>query len=126
MVGKLRRKPGMGGRHYYIRADEGFLSEVSPARHLDCGSRYCSHLYGEKLQIRELPVSRHEKLYCYENTRAKRLNGILKQEYGLACSFLNKRRALAAAGETVFPCDTSRFHPALNYETSENTHRRVT
>ncbi|MDR2097524.1 MAG: hypothetical protein LBP37_03305 [Spirochaetaceae bacterium] len=95
------------------------------ARHSDCGSRYCSHLYVEKLQASRLPVSRHEELHCYGNTRAELLNGILKQGYGLGCSFKNKKQALAAAGEAVFQRDTRRPRPALNYETPENTFRRV-
>jgi ribulose bisphosphate carboxylase small subunit len=33
-----------------------------------------------------------EEEHCYENAKAERLNGILKQEYGLGCSFRNKRR----------------------------------
>jgi hypothetical protein len=41
------------------------------------------------------------------------LNGILKQEYGLGCSFRIKKQALAADGEAVFPCNTRRPHLSL-------------
>jgi hypothetical protein len=36
------------------------------------------------------------------NARAEMLNGILKQEYGLGCSFLDKERVLAAIKEAAF------------------------
>ncbi|MDR3356049.1 MAG: transposase [Spirochaetaceae bacterium] len=53
------------------------------------------------------------------------MNGILKQKYGLGCSFKSGKQALAAAGEAVFPYNTRRPHLALNYETPENTHPGV-
>ncbi|MDR3355579.1 MAG: integrase core domain-containing protein [Spirochaetaceae bacterium] len=56
---------------------------------------------------------RPEEPRCYENARAERLNGILKQEYGLGCSFRSRKQAPAAAGEAVFPCNTRRPHLAL-------------
>jgi transposase InsO family protein len=66
-----------------------------------------------------------EEMHCYENAHAERLNGILKQEYGLGCSFSRKKRALEAIDEAVFLYNTSRPHLSLNYETPEKMHRRV-
>jgi transposase InsO family protein len=60
---------------------------------------------------------------CYENARAERLNGILKQEYSLGCSFRSREQALAAAGEAVSLYNTRRL--SLNYETPETMHRRA-
>ncbi|MDR3356934.1 MAG: hypothetical protein LBO04_07085 [Spirochaetaceae bacterium] len=68
-----------------------------------------------------LPVSRPDEPRCYENDRAERLDGILKQEYGLGCSFRNRKQALKA----VFLYNTRRPHPALNCETPESMRRRV-
>ena len=34
-----------------------------------------------------------EENHCYENSQAERLNGILKQEYGLGYTFANKAEA---------------------------------
>jgi hypothetical protein len=39
---------------------------------------------------------------CYENAHAERLNGILRQEYGLGYPFLNKQQTLAAVNEAAF------------------------
>jgi transposase InsO family protein len=62
---------------------------------------------------------------CYENARAERLNGILKQEYSLGCLFRSKKQALAAVGEAVSRYNTRRLRLSLNYETPETMHRRA-
>jgi transposase InsO family protein len=81
--------------------------------------------YVEKLQSRSLPVSRNEEAHGYENAKAERLNGILKQEYSLGCSLRTKKQALAAIGEAVFLYNARRPHLALNYKTPEKMHRMV-
>jgi transposase InsO family protein len=112
-----------------VRALETALKELPkgafPVHHSDRGCRYCSHRYVEKLHARGLAVSRLEELHCYENARAERLNGILKQEYGLGCAFRNKKQALAAVDEAVFLYNTKRPHLALTYETPEKMHHRA-
>jgi transposase InsO family protein len=47
----------------------------------------------------------------------------LKQEYGLGCSFQDKKQALRAVAEAVSLYNTRRPHLALNYETPEKMHR---
>ncbi|MDR1469190.1 MAG: integrase core domain-containing protein, partial [Spirochaetaceae bacterium] len=74
---------------------------------------------------RGLAASRNEETRCYENAHAERLNGILKQEYSLGCSFRGKKQALAAVDEAVFIYNTRRPHLALNYETPEKMHRKI-
>jgi transposase InsO family protein len=112
-----------------VCALETALSELSkgtfPVHHSDRGCQYCSHRYVEKLRAHGLVVSMTEELHCYENAHAERLNGILKQEYSLGCSFRSKQQALAAVDEAVFLYNTKRPHLSLNYETPEKTHRRV-
>jgi transposase InsO family protein len=66
-----------------------------------------------------------EETRCYENARAERLNGILKQEYSLGCSFRSRKQALAAVGEAVSLYNTRRPHLSLNCETPETMHRRA-
>jgi transposase InsO family protein len=60
-----------------------------------------------------------EETRCYENAVAERLNGILKQEYALGCTFRGKKQALAAIDGAVFLYNTARPHMSLNYETPE-------
>jgi transposase InsO family protein len=96
-----------------------------PIHHSDRGCQYCSHRYVEKLQAHGLGISMTEELHGYENARAERLNGILKQEYGLGSSFLRKQQALEAIDEAVFLYNTRRPHQSLNYETPEKMHRKI-
>jgi transposase InsO family protein len=112
-----------------VRALERALKELpagaAPIHHSDRGCQYCSHRYVEKLQAQGLSISMTEELHCYENAHAERLNGILKQEYGLGYSFRSKKQALATVDEAVFLYNTRRPHQALNYETPEKMYRRV-
>jgi transposase InsO family protein len=94
-----------------------------PVHHSDRGCQYCSHLYVEELQSHSFGISMTEELHCYENANAERLNGILKQEYGLGFAFRVKKQALAAVDEAVFLYNTTRPHTALKFETPENMHR---
>jgi transposase InsO family protein len=94
-----------------------------PVHHSDRGSQYCSHLYVGELQAHALNISMTEEMHCYENANAERLNGIVKQEYGLGFSFRSKKQALYAVDEAVFLYNTRRPHVALNFETPEHMHR---
>jgi transposase InsO family protein len=96
-----------------------------PVHHSGRGCQYCSHWYVEKLQDHGLSISMTEEMHCYENAHAERLNGILKQEYGLGYSFRSKKQALVAVDEAVFLYNTKRPHLSLNYETPEKTHRKI-
>jgi transposase InsO family protein len=112
-----------------LRALEMALAELPqgavPVHHSDRGCQYCSHRYVETLRERGLAVSMTEDLHCYENANAERLNGILKQEYGLGVALRNKKQAFRAIDEAVLLYNTRRPHFALDFETPEIRHRRV-
>ena len=95
---------------------------VFPVHYSDRGCQYCSRLYVGELSRHGLKVSMTEELHCYENASAERLNGILKQEYGLGVSLRSKKQALRAIDEAVVLYNTRRPHLALNFETPENMH----
>ena len=63
-----------------------------PIHHSDRGSQYCCHAYVDLLKSRGLQISMTEENHCYENAHAERLNGILKQEYGLGWTFRNRNQ----------------------------------
>ncbi|MDR1232528.1 MAG: integrase core domain-containing protein [Spirochaetaceae bacterium] len=112
-----------------VRALETALSELPegmfPVRHSDCGCQYCPRRYVEKPRDHGLAASMAGDTRCYENARAERLSGILKQEYSLGCSFRSKKQALAAVGEAVSRYNTRRPRLSLNYKTPETMHRRA-
>jgi len=107
------------------QAIKGLPKGVYPLHHSDRGSQYCSHLYTGKLREYGLGISMTEELHCYENAKAERINGILKQEYGLRMSFRTKKQAIASIDQAVMLYNTRRPHLSLNYKTPEEAHKEL-
>lgn len=93
-----------------------------PIHHSDRGSQYCCHEYVERLEQRGLPVSMTQTNHCAENALAERMNGILKQEYGLGQEIATKAQGRAAARQAVWLYNTQRPHTALGYRTPAEVH----
>ncbi len=96
-----------------------------PTHHSDRGCQYCSHAYTGQLREYGLGISMTEEMHCYENAKAERVNGILKQEYYLGGSFRTKQQAVAAVDQAVYLYNTRRPHLALKYKTPESVHREL-
>ena len=64
-----------------------------------------------------------EENHCYENSHAERLNGILKQEYGLGDTFVSKALVQPAVSQAVVLYNQYRPHTALGYRVPEQVHR---
>lgn len=96
-----------------------------PLHHSDRGSQYCSHVYTGRLREHGLGISMTEENHCYENAKAERVNGILKQEYGLGSTFLTKQQAVASVDQAVMLYNTRRPHLALKYKTPEEVHKEL-
>jgi putative transposase len=58
--------------------------------HSDRGLQYCCKEYVGLLEKSGMSISMTQENHCYENASAERLNGILKQEYGLGNCFLRE------------------------------------
>jgi len=93
-----------------------------PIHHSDRGSQFCSRKYVGHLQDRHLPVSMTEHNHCAENSIAERLNGILKQEYGLGRTFLNRQQVRRAVDEAVWLYNHRRPHMTLDYQYPAKVH----
>lgn len=93
-----------------------------PLHHSDRGVQYCCLDYIEKLQTRDLTISMTEENHCYENAQAERLNGILKQEYGLGTCFRTKAEARQAVDQAVWLYNKFRPHMSLGYRTPSEVH----
>jgi transposase InsO family protein len=83
--------------------------------HSDRGIQYCCSAYVKRLKRGRFRISMTEVNHCYENGKAERLNGILKQEYGLGDSFLSKSDARRAVNEAVKLYNYRRPHQELGY-----------
>lgn len=90
--------------------------------HSDRGSQYCCGAYIQKLQRRKMAISMTEENHCYENSQAERLNGILKQEYGLGESFMTKGEVSRAVKDAVRLYNGLRPHGALGNRVPMQVH----
>jgi transposase InsO family protein len=95
---------------------------VRPIHHSDRGCQYCSHEYVQALEKSGLSISMTEKNHCSENALAERVNGILKQEYGLGCRFNSVIHMHKAVKQAVWLYNTKRPHTSLGLETPEHIH----
>ena len=109
-----------------VQALEGALKElpagVYPIHHSDQGSQYCSHEYVNRLQERGLTISMTESNHCAENALAERMNGILKQEYGLGQLLRTKAQGRQMVAQAVWLYNTQRPHTALGYRVPAQVH----
>lgn len=93
-----------------------------PIHHSDRGCQYCCHEYVEKLRVRGLKISMTQELHCYENATAERVNGILKQEYGLGGCFRTKLQSFHAFGQAIWLYNEKRPHWSLKLKTPSQVH----
>ena len=107
------------------RALDDLPTDRYPIHHSDRGCQYCCHEYVEVLRNRDLPVSMTEENHCYENAHAERLNGILKQEYGLGLTLRTRKRARRAADEAVWIYNNRRPHGSLNNMMPARVHMKA-
>jgi transposase InsO family protein len=94
----------------------------SPIHHSDRGTQYCCGDYVGLLERSGVAISMTEENHCYENARAERLNGILKQEYGLDGEFARKSEVERVVAEAVKLYNQRRPHVALGYKTPAVVH----
>lgn len=103
-------------------AIEQLPADSNAIHHSDRGSQYCCYDYVETLHRAGLQVSMTEENHCYENAQAERLNGILKQEYGLGDTFKKKSYAYDAVRQAVELYNNRRPHQALGYKVPAQVH----
>jgi len=110
-----------------VRALEGALAELpegsKPIHHSDQGSQYCCHEYVNRLREHGLATSMTESNHCAENALAERMNGILKQEYGVGMEFATKADARRAVQQSIWLYNNQRPHTALGYRVPAQVHQ---
>lgn len=90
--------------------------------HSDRGIQYCSKSYVRRLLKNKIRISMTEENHCYENALAERVNGILKDEYLLDCTFKDYRCAFISCKEAIHLYNTRRPHWSLKLKTPEEVH----
>lgn len=90
--------------------------------HSDRGFQYCSHEYVGRLKAKGIEISMAEAGNCYENAMAERVNGILKDEYGLDETFEEEKQARQAVMEGIKAYNEQRPHWSLGLQIPANVH----
>ena len=90
--------------------------------HTDRGCQYACHEYVGMLEERAITVSMTELNHAAENALAERVNGILRQEYGLGFRFKTKKDARRTASRAVYLYNELRPHLSLDYEVPSLVH----
>jgi putative transposase len=107
------------------KAIESLKAGERPLHHSDRGCQYASHAYTKRLSEAKMEVSMTEVDHCAENALAERINGILKQEYGLGMEMVTKEQARNVVKEAVELYNTDRPHLSLGMKTPEMVHTAV-
>lgn len=90
--------------------------------HSDRGIQYCRKDYVKLLKKAKIKISMTEENHCYENATAERVNGILKQEYGLEETFGSEKQSLKAVKEAIWFYNMERPHWSLQLATPQQVH----
>lgn len=88
--------------------------DQSLVHHSDRGLQYCSKLYTDYLKQNGIIISMTENGDPYENAIAERLNGILKDEFGLADQLNNITEATQHTRQSI--CIYNQLRPHLSCE----------
>lgn len=91
--------------------------------HSDRGIQYCCPDFSEFASSKGFVLSTTQNSSPYENAVAERINGILKQEFGLGKTIPNLKTALKMVKQAVEIYNNHRRHYSLNMKTPEFAHQ---
>ena len=90
--------------------------------HSDRGLQYCSRDYTRLLKAHHVSISMTQNGSPYDNAIAERINGILKQEFGLDEVFENMQQADKQINESIRLYNSLRPHLSNHYLTPDQMH----
>ena len=94
--------------------------------HSDRGLQYCSKLYINHLLENKIQISMTENGDPYENAVAERMNGILKDEFGLSEKMDDLEEALQQTHQSIRTYNEIRPHLSCQYLTPKQMHQQQT
>ena len=95
---------------------------LSLIHHSDRGLQYCSKLYTNLLKKNDIQISMTENGDPYENAVAERMNGILKDEFGLGEQLENLEQAKHQTSQSISIYNTFRPHLSCQMLTPKQMH----
>jgi transposase InsO family protein len=93
--------------------------------HSDRGIQYCCNDYVNYLKGCRIEISMTENGDPYENAIAERVNGILKDEYGLEATFPDYLSASEAVKSAVYKYNNRRPHASCDFLFPAQAHRHT-
>lgn len=90
--------------------------------HSDRGLQYCNPNYTSFAEINGIQISMTQHYDPYENAVAERINGILKQEFGLGKTIVNLKLAQKMVKKAVKIYNSKRMHYSLGFKTPDFAH----
>tara|TARA_R110002020_G_scaffold79969_8_gene199829 strand:- start:487 stop:861 length:375 start_codon:yes stop_codon:yes gene_type:complete len=90
--------------------------------HSDRGLQYCNSTYTKFAERHGISISMTQQYDPYENAVAERINGILKQEFGLGKTIVNLKLAKKMVKKAVKTYNSKRMHYSLEFKTPEFAH----
>ena len=94
--------------------------------HSDRGLQYCSALYTGCLKQNRIGISMTENGDPYENAVAERINGILKDEFGLGDQLNDSQEANKQVSQSIMTYNNRRPHLSCNMLTPVQMHKQQT
>ena len=94
--------------------------------HSDRGIQYCCPDFSEFAKSKQITLSTTQNSSPYENAVAERVNGILKQEFGLGKTIPNLKTAQKMVKLAVEIYNNQRRHYSLNLKTPQFAHLNQT
>jgi putative transposase len=94
--------------------------------HSDRGLQYCSALYTECLMANHIAISMTQNGDPYENAVAERVNGILKDEFGLGDQLNDIQEAKKQVAQSIHIYNHQRPHLSCNMLTPIQMHNQQT
>ena len=94
--------------------------------HSDRGLQYCSKEYTDLLKKNNILISMTQEYDPYENAIAERVNGILKEEFGLHEIFENYQNLNKQVIQAITLYNNFRIHMSINMITPNQAHQQKT
>jgi len=92
--------------------------------HSDRGFQYCSDGYINRLKANNISLSMTTKYDPYENAVAERVNGILKDEFGIGDGYPNEFIARYEISKSIKLYNTYRPHTSCQMMTPKEAHQK--
>ena len=105
-----------------IAVNKRIYKHVDTIHHSDRGIQYCCPDFSEFAKSKNMTLSTTQNSSPYENPVAERINGILKQEFGLGKTIPNLKTAQKMVKLAVEIYNNNRRHYSLNMKTPEFAH----